>query len=114
MDASLSESAGREPLARWRGEDSWHLAPWRPCRPAGDDLRIYRVAHSLSEGFVALVVVGAGAWLGAEAAYLFGQAGKRRRSSVVGAALIGAVSLSVAWRRLHPAEPLQSGDPAAR
>ncbi|PPD45373.1 MAG: hypothetical protein CTY15_04695 [Methylocystis sp.] len=70
--------------------------------------------RALSEGFVALAVVGvSGAWLGAEIAHLFGQA-DRGGTHQFAAALIGAAILSVAWRRLHPAEPLQRGDPARR
>lgn len=69
----------------------------------------------VTEAFATLALVGVcGAWLGAEFAYLFGQAPRGSAHQLV-AALIGAVILAYAWRRLHPAtEPLQFTDSERR
>lgn len=50
----------------------------------------------------ALAVMGVcGAWMGAEAACLFGQAEMGSQTALL-AAILGAVGLACAWRRHHP------------
>lgn len=52
-----------------------------------------------------LAIIGVcGAWFGAEAAHLFGQASSGDASEYT-AAMVGAAALAYAWRRFHPPTP---------
>jgi uncharacterized membrane protein YeaQ/YmgE (transglycosylase-associated protein family) len=73
------------------------LVGWLMARPCG-----------VNPWFASLALMGVcGAWMGAEFAYLFGQA-PRGGSEQFLAAMIGAGALAHAWRKWHPRPALES------
>lgn len=63
---------------------------------------LFEQPRGLSSWSPSLAMIGVcGAWLGAEFAYLIGQAERGGEEQFL-AALIGAAALAHAWRRFHP------------